>query len=104
MTGKKNAAPVLEHRDGKKRQVGHEPLGTTYMVYSPRRGVKSFLLASGAAISAMVSAWWLCAIIEGTAGGVTGPLVLAGVCAWLARALARAAERGYIDGRPQRKN
>ena len=98
MTGKKNAAPVLEHRDGKKRQVGHEPLGTTYMVYSPRRGVKSFLLACGAVAAALGSLWWLCAVCAGTAGGVTGPIGMAIICGWLARELAQAAERGYIDG------
>ena len=97
MTGKKNAAPVLEHRDGKKSQAGLAPTGTL-IVHQDAAACKVYLLRCGAILSALASVWWLCAIIEGTAGGVTGPLVLAGVCAWLARALARAAERGYIDG------
>lgn len=96
MTGKKNAAPVLEHRDGKKNRAGLAPTGTL-IVHQAAAACKVYLLRCGAILAALVSAWWLCAIIEGTAGGVTGPLVLAGVCAWLARALARAAERGRID-------
>ena len=98
MLGNKNAAQVLQHQDGKEQQAGHETPGSAYMVYSPARGVKSFLLACGAVAAALGSLWWLCAVCAGTAGGVTGPLVLSGVCAWRARALARATERGYIDG------
>lgn len=97
MPENKNAAPVLQHQDGKERQAGHETPGSAYMVYSPARGVKSFLLACGAVVAALGSLWWLCAVCAGTAGGVTGPLVLSGVCAWLARELAQAAERGRID-------
>ncbi len=97
MTGKKNAAPVLEHRDGKKRQEASTTTGTL-IVHQAAAACKVYLLRCGAILAALASIWWLCAIIEGTAGGVTGPLVLSGVCAWLARALARAAERGYIDG------
>ena len=93
----KNAAPVLEHRDGKERQAASTTTGTL-IVHQAAAACKAYLLRCGAVLAALVSVWWLCAIIEGTAGGVTGPLVLSGVCAWLARALARAAERGYIDG------
>ena len=93
----KNAAPVLEHRDGKERQAASTTTGTL-IVHQAAAACKVYLLRCGAILAAMASVWWLCAIIEGTAGGVTGPLVLSGVCAWLARALARAAERGYIDG------
>lgn len=96
MTGKKNAAPVLEHRDGKKSQAASTTAGTL-IVHQAAAACKTYLLRCGAILAALVSAWWICAIIEGTAGGVTGPLVLSGVCAWLARALARAAERGRID-------
>lgn len=96
-TRNENAAQVLQHQDGKERRHDDEGRVATTMVYSPRRGVKSFLLACGAILAALVSAWWLCAIIEGTAGGVTGPLAMAGVCGWLARELARAAERGRVD-------
>ena len=93
----KNAAPVLEHRDGKERQAASTTTGTL-IVHQAAKACKAYLLRCGAILAALASVWWLCAIIEGTAGGVTGPLVLSGVCAWLARALARAAERGYIDG------
>lgn len=93
----KNAAPVLEHRDGKERQAASTTTGIL-IVHQAAAACKAYLLRCGAILAAMASVWWLCAIIEGTAGGVTGPLVLSGVCAWLARALARAAERGYIDG------
>ena len=93
----KNAAPVLEHRDGKERQAASTTTGTL-IVHQAAAACKAYLLRCGAVLAALVSVWWLCAIIEGTAGGVTGPLVLSGVCTWLARALARAAERGYIDG------
>ena len=99
----KTAAPVLQHPDGKKSQAASTTTGTI-IVYQAIAACKVYLLRCGAILAALASVWWLCAIIEGTAGGVTGPLVLSGVCAWLARALARAAERGYIDGRPQRKN
>ena len=97
MLENKNAAQVLQHQDGKERRQDDEGRVATTMVYSPARGVKSFLLACGAVAAALMAFWWLCAVCAGTAGGVTGPLALAGVCAWLARALARAAERGYID-------
>lgn len=98
MPENKNAAQVLQHQDGKEQQAGHETPGSAYMVYSPARGVKSFLLACGAVAAALGSLWWLCAVCAGTAGGVTGPIGMAIICGWLARALARAAERGYIDG------
>lgn len=97
MNGHKNAAPVLEHRDGIERQAASTTTGTL-IVHQAAAACKVYLLRCGAILAALVSVWWLCAIIEGTAGGVTGPLVLSGVCAWLARALARAAERGDIDG------
>ena len=103
MPENKTAAPVLAHGNGKKSQATSTTTGTI-IVYQAIAACKAYLLRCGAILAALASIWWLCAIIEGTAGGVTGPLVLAGVCAWLARALARAAERGYIDGRPQRKN
>lgn len=95
MLENKNAAPVLEHRDGK----GDGKIGrpTAPIVHQAAAACKTYLLRCGAILATMASVWWLCAIIEGTASGVTGPLVLACVCAWLARALARAAERGYID-------
>lgn len=99
MLGNKNAAQVLQHQDGKEQQAGHETPGSAYMVYSLARGVKSFLLACGAVAAALGSLWWLCAVCAGTAGGVTGPLVLAGVCGWLARALARAADRRDLDAK-----
>ena len=95
MLGNKNAAPVLEHRDG--RGDGKIGRPTASIVHQATAACKTYLLRCGAILAAMASVWWLCAIIEGTAGGVTGPLVLSGVCAWLARALARAAERGRID-------
>ena len=93
----KNAAPVLEHRDGKTSRDKEANTGTS-IVYQAAKACKAYLLRCGAVLAALASLWWLCAICAGTAGGVTGPLVLSGVCAWLARALARAAERGYIDG------
>lgn len=96
MPEKKNAAPVREHRDG--RGDGKIGRPTTPIVHQAAVACKVYLLRCGAILAVMASLWWLCAIIEGTSGGVTGPLVLACVCAWLARALARAAERGYIDG------
>lgn len=92
----KNAAPVLEHRDGKERQAASTTTGTL-IVHQVVEACKAYLLRCGAILAALASVWWLCAIIEDTAGGVTGPLVLAGACGWLARALARAAERGDID-------
>ena len=95
----KNAAPVLEHRDGKERQAASTTTGTL-IVHQAAAACKVYLLRCGAILAALVSVWWLCAIIEGTAGGVTGPLVLSGVCAWLARALARAAERRDLGDRP----
>lgn len=95
MTGKKNAAPALEHRDG--RGDGKIGRPTAPIVHQAAAACKVYLLRCGAIMAALVSVWWLCAIIEGTAGGVTGPLALAGVCAWLARALDLAAERGRID-------
>ena len=95
----KNAAPVLEHRDGKERQAASTTTGTL-IVHQAAAACKVYLLRCGAILAALVSVWWLCAIIEGTAGGVTGPLVLSGVCAWLARALARAAERREMGDRP----
>lgn len=98
MTGKKNAAQVLQHQDGKERRQDDEGRVATTMVYSPARGVKPFLLAFGAVAAALMAFWWLCAIIEGTAGGVTGPLALAGVCAWLAKLLAGSAEKGESNG------
>lgn len=104
MQKNKTAAPVLQHQDGKERRQNDDGRVATTMVYSPARGVKSFFLACGAVAAALGSLWWLCAVCAGTAGGMTGPLVLAGVCAWLAKLLADAAGRGYIDGRPQRKN
>lgn len=97
MLENKIAAQVLQHQDGKERRQDDEGRVATTMVYSPARGVKSFLLACGAVAAALGSLWWLCAIIEGTAGGVTGPLVLAGVCAWLARELAGAARKGAVN-------
>ena len=98
MLGNKNAAPVLEHRDGK----GDGKIGrpTAPIVHQAAAACKAYLLRCGAILAALVSVWWLCAIIEGTAGGVTGPLVLSGVCAWLARALARAADRRDLGDRP----
>lgn len=95
MLRNKNAAPVLEHRDG--RGDGKIGRPTAFIVHQAAAACKTYLLRCGAILAALVSVWWLCAIIEGTSGGVTGPLVMAGVCAWLARALARAAERGRID-------
>lgn len=95
MLGNKNAAPVQEHRDG--RGDGKIGRPTAPIVHQAAAACKTYLLRCGAILAAMASVWWLCAIIEGFAGGVTGPLVMAGVCGWLARALARAAERGYID-------
>lgn len=103
MTENKTAAPVLAHGNGKKSQAASTTTGTI-IVYRAIAACKVYLLRCGAILAALASVWWLCAIIEGTAGGVTGPLVLAGVCAWLAKLLADAAGRGYIDGRPQRKN
>ena len=103
MNENKTAAPVLQHQDGKKSQAASTTTGTI-IVYRAIADCKVYLLRCGAILAALASVWWLCAIIEGTAGGVTGPLVLAGVCAWLAKLLADAAGRGYIDGRPQRKN
>ena len=93
----KNAATVLEHRDGKKSQAASTTTGTL-IVHQVVEACKAYLLRCGAVLATLASLWWLCAICAGSAGGVTGPLVLSGVCAWLARALARAAERGYIDG------
>ena len=92
----KNAATVLEHRDGKKSQAASTTTGTL-IVHQVVEACKVYLLRCGAILAALASVWWLCAIIEGTAGGVTGPLVLSGVCAWLARALARAADRRDFD-------
>ena len=97
MPENKNAAQVLQHQDGKEQRQNDDCRVATTMVYSPARGVKSFLLACGAVAAALGSLWWLCAVCAGTAGGVTGPLVMAGVCGWLARELAQAAERGRID-------
>lgn len=94
----KNAAPVLEHRDGKKSQAASTTTGT-FIVHQVVEACKVYLLRCGAVLAALVSLWWLCAICAGTAGGVTGPLVLAGVCAWLARALARAADRRALDAK-----
>ena len=96
MMSTKNAVPALVHRDG--RGDGKIGRPTAPIVHQAAAACKVYLLRCGAILAALVSVWWLCAIIEGTAGGVTGPLVLSGVCAWLARALARAAERGYIAG------
>ena len=92
----KNAATVLEHRDGKKSQAASTTTGTL-IVHQVVEACKVYLLRCGAILAALASVWWLCAIIEGTAGGVTGPLVLSGVCAWLARALARAPDRRDFD-------
>lgn len=103
MTENKTAALVLQHQNGKKSQAASTTTGTI-IVYQAIAACKVYLLRCGAILAALASVWWLCAIIEGTAGGVTGPLVLAGVCGWLAKLLADAAGRGYIDGRPQRKN
>ena len=97
MTGKKNAAPVLEHRDGKKSQAASTTTGIL-IVHQAAAACKTYLLRCGAILAALVSAWWICAIIEGTAGGVTGPLALAGVCAWLAKLLAGSAEKGESNG------
>ena len=88
----KNAVTVLEHRDGKERQAASTTTGTL-IVHQAAAACKVYLLRCGAVLAALASLWWLCAICAGTAGGVTGPLMLAGVCAWLARALARAADR-----------
>ena len=96
MMSTENAVPALVHRD--RRGDGKIGRPTSPIVHQAAAACKVYLLRCGAILAALVSVWWLCAIIEGTAGGVTGPLVLSGVCAWLARALARAAERGYIDG------
>ena len=93
----KNAAPVLEHRDGKERQAASTTTGTL-IVHQAAAACKAYLLRCGAVLAALASLWWLCAICAGTAGGVTGPIGMAIICGWLARALARAAERGYIDG------
>lgn len=95
----KNAAPVLEHRDGKERQAASTTTGTL-IVHQAAAACKAYLLRCGAVLAALASLWWLCAICAGTAGGVTGPLVLAGICAWLARALARAADRRDLGDRP----
>ena len=103
MTENKTAALVLQHQNGKKSQAASTTTGTI-IVYQAIAACKVYLLRCSAILVALASVWWLCAIIEGTAGGVTGPLVLAGVCGWLAKLLADAAGRGYIDGRPQRKN
>lgn len=103
MTENKTAALVLQHQNGKKSQAASTTTGTI-IVYQAIAACKVYLLRCGAILAALASVWWLFAIIEGTAGGVTGPLVLAGVCGWLAKLLADAAGRGYIDGRPQRKN
>ena len=78
MLGNKNAAPVLEHRDGKKSQAASTTTGTI-IVYRAIAACKAYLLRCGAVLAALASLWWLCAICAGTAGGVTGPLVLAGV-------------------------
>ena len=97
MNENKTAAQVLQHQDGKERRQNDDGRVATTMVYSPARGVKSFLLACGAVAAALGSLWWLCAVCAGTAGGVTGPIGMAIICAWLARELAQAAERGRID-------
>ena len=97
MPKNKNAAQVLQHQDGKERRQNDDDRVATTMVYSPARGVKSFLLACGAVAAALWSLWWLCAVCAGTAGGVTGPIGMAIICGWLARELAQAAERGRID-------
>lgn len=97
MPENKNAAQVLQHQDGKERRQDDEGRVATTMVYSPARGVKSFLLACGAVAAALGSLWWLCAVCAGTAGGVTGPIGMAIICGWLARELAQAAERGRVD-------
>lgn len=97
MPENKNAAQVLQHQDGKERRQNDDGRVATTMVYSPARGVKSFLLACGAVAAALGSLWWLCAVFAGTAGGVTGPVGMAIICGWLARELAQAAERGRID-------
>ena len=99
MTGKKNAAPVLEHQDGKMRREKKEKTTGTYIVYQAAAACKTYLLRCGAVLAALASLWWLCAICAGTAGGVTGPIGMAIICGWLARELAQAAERGYIDGK-----
>ena len=95
MLGNKNAAPALERRNG--RGDGKIGRPTTPIVHQAAVACKVYFLRCGAILAALASTWWLCAICAGTAGGVTGPLVMAGVCGWLARALARAAERGRID-------
>ena len=97
MPENKNAAQVLQHQDGKERRQNDDGRVATTMVYSPARGVKSFLLACGAVAAALGSLWWLCAVCAGTAGGVTGPIGMAVICGWLARELEQAAERGRID-------
>lgn len=97
MPENKNAAQVLQHQDGKERRQNDDGRVATTMVYSPARGVKSFLLACGAVAAALGSLWWLCAVCAGSAGGVTGPIGMAIICGWLARELAQAAERGRID-------
>lgn len=97
MPENKNAAQVLQHQDGKERRQNDDGRVATTMVYSPARGVKSFLLACGAVAAALGALWWLCAVCAGTAGGVTGPIGMAIICGWLARELAQAAERGRID-------
>ena len=97
MPENKNAAQALQHQDGKERRQNDDGRVATTMVYSPARGVKSFLLACGAVAAALGSLWWLCAVCAGTAGGVTGPIGMAIICGWLARELAQAAERGRID-------
>ncbi|MBM6916134.1 hypothetical protein H6B33_12090 [Gemmiger formicilis] len=96
MMSTKNAVPALVHRDG--RGDGKIGRPTAPIVHQAAASCKTYLLRCGAILAALASVWWLCAIIEGTAGGVTGPLVLSGVCAWLAKMLADAAGRGYIDG------
>ena len=95
MMSTKNAVPALVHRDG--RGDGKIGRPTAPIVHQAAASCKTYLLRCGAILAALASVWWLCAIIEGTAGGVTGPLVLSGVCAWLARALARAADRRDFD-------
>lgn len=65
--------------------------------------VKRGLLMMGSLTAGLLSVWWLCAAIEGTAGGITGPLVLAAAAAWLAKTLYVAAESLEADIEEQRR-
>lgn len=104
MTENKNAAPALERRNGK--GAGKNVCPTISIVHAVGRIVNLLLVLEVAAGCAMATAWWVLPAAwaeRGYRGGIGGEwllILLAGVAGgWLtARALARAAERGYIDG------